>query len=71
MEVGKLDAEMSYQGSVAVSIWRWNGSAMADAGYNITANDWLLSSGQTIASGKQVVIARIAGRWFVIGTQCA
>jgi hypothetical protein len=71
MEAGKLDADLAYGSSAAVSVWRWNGSAMADAGYNVTAYDWLLSSGQTISSGTQVIIARIAGRWLVIGAQCA
>jgi hypothetical protein len=71
-ECGKLDAEMSYDGTVTVSIWRWNGSAMADTTLNVTARDWLLSSGQTIASGKRVVIVRHpTGQWFVVGAQCS
>lgn len=71
-ETGKLDGEMSYQGTQTVSIWRWNGSAMADTTLNVTARDWLLSSGQTIASGKQVVIMRHpSGQWFVVGAQCS
>lgn len=71
-ETGVLDGSMSYQGTATVSIWRWNGSAMADTTLNVTARDWLLSSGQTIASGKQVIILRHpTGQWFVVGAQCS
>jgi hypothetical protein len=71
-ECGKLDAEMSYDGTVTVSIWRWNGSAMADTTENVTARDWLLSSGQTIASGKRVIVMKHrSNQWFVVGAQCS
>lgn len=70
---GKLDAQLSYQGSATLSIWWYNGSAEADTTENVTVYDWLLSSGQTIASGKQVTAAWDArsGRYYVTGAQCA
>lgn len=70
---GKLDAELTYQGSATMSIWWYNGSAEADSGDNVTVYDWLLSTGQTIASGKQITAAWDArsGRYYVTGAQCA
>ena len=71
--IGKLDGSLSYQGSATLSVWYWNGSAYADTGTNLTVYDWLLSSGQTVASGVQVTASFDArsNRWFVTGAQCA
>lgn len=69
--MGKLDATLNYTSSATLSIWAWNGSADADTTENVTVYDWLLSSGQSIASGKQVVAAYVGGRWRVIGAQCS
>lgn len=68
---GKLDGTQSYQGSAVMSVWAWNGTAEADTGENVTVYDWHLSSGQTIASGKQVTAAFVGGRWYVVAAQCA
>jgi hypothetical protein len=67
---GKLDDTQSYQGSATLSVWAWNGSAEADTGENVTAYDWHLKSGQSIASGTQVTAALVGGRWYVIAAQC-
>jgi hypothetical protein len=67
---GKLDDTQSYQGSAVMSVWAWNGSAEADTGENVTAYDWHLKSGQSIASGTQVTAALVGGRWYVIAAQC-
>lgn len=67
---GKLDGTLSYGGSATMSVWAWNGSAEADTGVNVTVYDWLLVSGQTIASGKQVTVACMDGRYYVTGAQC-
>lgn len=69
---GKLDDILSYQGNATMSVWAWNGSAEADTTENITVYDWLLSSGQTVASGKQVTAAwdEASGRYYLIGAQC-
>jgi hypothetical protein len=67
---GKLDGAMVFGGSAVMSVWAWTGSAEADTGENVTVGDWLLSSGQTIAAGKNVVAGYVGGRWVVIGAQC-
>lgn len=71
-ECGKLDGSMSFDGTATMSIWKWDGSTMADTGENVTVRDWLLASGQTIASGTRVVaIKHRGGQWFVVGAQCS
>lgn len=67
---GKLDDELVFEGSATVSLWHHDGSAEVDSGDNITAYDWLLASGQSIAAGEKVVLAFISGRWYVIATEC-
>jgi hypothetical protein len=67
---GKLDGAMAFGGSAVLSVWAWTGSAEADTGENVTVWDWLLSSGQTIAAGKNVVAGFIGGRWYVLSAQC-
>lgn len=71
--IGKLDGTLSFGGSAVMSVWRWNGTAYADTLENITVYDWLLSSGQTIAAGRQVTafFDPSSGRWFVDGAQCS
>lgn len=71
--IGKLDGALSFGGSATMSVWAWDGSAYADTGENLTVYDWLLSSGQTVASGTQVTASYDArsGRWFVTGAQCS
>lgn len=70
VKIGKLDGALSYQGSATMSEWSFNGSADADTGINETVYDWLLLSGQSIATGTQVVAARAGEQWRVIGAQC-
>lgn len=68
LQLGKLDGSLSYEGSATVSIW----DGTSDTTVNVTAYDWLLKSGQSIASGIKVVIARFPnGKWYVIGAQCS
>ena len=68
---GKLDGTLSFGGSATMSVWQWNGSAEADTGENVTVYDWLLSSGQTVASGTQVTAFYDGVRWYLDGAQCA
>lgn len=70
---GKLDGSLSYQGSATLSVWKYNGSAEADSGENITVYDWLLSSGQSVASGKQVTAFYdlASSRWYLDAAQCS
>jgi hypothetical protein len=69
---GKLDGALSFGGSATMSVWYWNGSAEADTGRNVTVYDWLLLTGQSIASGTQVTASWDArsGRYYVTGAQC-
>lgn len=68
---GKLDGPLAQGGSATVSIWIWNGSD-ADSTVNVTAYDWLLLPGDSLASGKKVVIKwfRDDGRFWVMGVEC-
>lgn len=68
--MGKLDGAMAYQGSATMSVWAWDGAADSDTTENVTVYDWLLSSGDTVASGARVVAAYVGGRWRVIGAEC-
>jgi len=70
---GKFDGSLSFGGSATMSIWYYNGSADADTGENVTVYDWHLSTGQTVASGKQVSAFRedASSRWILDATQCA
>jgi hypothetical protein len=69
---GKLDGDLTYQGSATMSIWAWNGSAEADTGVNVTVYDWLLSTGQSILSGTQITVLwdDASDRYYVVGSQC-
>jgi len=54
-------------------VWRTSGGSHLDSTFNVTAYDWLLASGQSIASGKKVMIIqhRQSKRWYVIAAECA
>jgi hypothetical protein len=71
---GKLDGALTFGGSATLSIWRWSGSAEVDTTEDITVYDWLLASGQTVASGRKVVAVKMETatgfRWYVISAEC-
>lgn len=68
---GKLSTSLSFGGSATVRLWYVVSGTETDTGIDITAYDWLLKSGQTVASGTQVVLMSINGRWYVVGGQCS
>lgn len=74
---GKMNAQLTFGGNAGVSIWYWNGSTFADtsdvSAVDVTAYDWLLSSGQTVESGVKVFVefSPQADLWLVTGAQCA
>jgi hypothetical protein len=70
MLIGKLDAELTAGGSATMSIWTGAGGSESDSTENVTVYDWLLGSGQTVASGKKVVVAYINGVPYVIAAEC-
>lgn len=70
---GKLDGQLAKDGSATMSVWRFDGSSETDTGENITVYDWMLKTGQTVASGKKVVAEFFmdSGRWYVVAAECA
>lgn len=68
-----LDGTLSKGGSATASVWGIEASGETDSTRNITVYDWLLDTGQTIASGKRVIAIehRQSRRWYVVGAQCA
>ncbi len=71
IKIGKLDGTLTDASSATMSVWIHNGTAFVDSGENITVNDWLLGSGQTIASGKKVIAASVFGTLIVIAAECS
>ena len=73
LHLGVTDGVLSKDSSVTVSIWEDQSSGVSDSGRNVTAYDWLLDTGQTIASGKRVFLGehRQSRKFYVIGAQCA
>jgi len=73
--VGKLDETLNPGGSAAVSLWWPNNTSgvMEDSGKNITAYDWLLASGTTLASGSKVIVQYDSQhqKWWVINGEGA
>jgi hypothetical protein len=71
---GKLDGALTFGGSATMSVWEHSGSAEVDTTENITVYDWLLASGQTVASGRKVVAHQMKTasgyRWYVTSAEC-
>jgi len=62
-ETATLTADLAFEGSATATI---------SGGRSVTVYDWLLKTGETIASGKKVTISfrTSDGRWYVTGAQC-
>jgi hypothetical protein len=71
-QFGKLDGALAVAGSATVSLWTWNGAALADSGDNQLSYAPPLLSGGSIASGKFVRIEYHGGanRWYVVSAEC-
>lgn len=69
---GVLDATLTQGASTTMSVWEYSGSE-GDTGENLTVYDWLLDTGQTVASGARVTAFYDAnsGRWYVDGARCS
>lgn len=63
--IGKLDGSLSYQGTATVSVWGGAQGSEADESFNLTAGEWVLASGESLASGTQVTCEWIGGGWYV------
>ena len=73
--VGKLEGTLSPEGSATVSLWWPNDETgtMEDSGKDITAWDWLLASGTTLATGSKVIVRLDPqyGKWWIINGEGA
>lgn len=67
--IGKLDGTLTQGGAQTMSVW--TGDPAADSSMNLTAEDWLLLSGNEIASGKKVWVRWMHGIWYVQAAECA
>lgn len=65
---GKLTGTLSPGGSAEMTVWRSD----AATSETVTVHDWMLKSGQTIASGKKVVATYFpdSKRWYVTAAEC-
>ncbi len=69
LKFAKLDATLDAGSSCQASVWE--GDPLADSGDNLTVNDWLLGTGESLASGTKVVILLVSGNWYVIQASCS
>jgi hypothetical protein len=69
--LGKLDGALSFEGSQTVDIWEYDGADFAATGATVTAYDWLLLTGESLADETKVVIKRLPdGRWYITNAAC-
>jgi hypothetical protein len=71
---GKLSTTLSAGGSATVEVWQINSTSgdTEDSSCSVTAYDWLLSSGDTLAAGTAVMILQHlqSKRWYVFAASC-
>jgi hypothetical protein len=69
--LGVLDGPLSQGSSATVSLWAYDGDAMADTDKNVTAYDNFLGSGGELDSGIKVYIVFLSdSRWYVVSAEC-
>jgi hypothetical protein len=66
--LGKLDGPLAAGGSATASLWGVESGGHADSGIDVTAHDWLLPPGESLAAGTTVVVLQHAQsrRWYVV-----
>lgn len=69
--LGKLTAELEQGGVATMDVWSGPPGEEAATALEIEVGDWLLATGQTIASGKKVIARRINDTYYVIAAECA
>ncbi|MCP4571470.1 MAG: hypothetical protein GY838_03895 [bacterium] len=69
----KLDAELTRRGDAAVSLYRHDGTSLADTGETLDpVHDALLLTDQTLAAGTMVLVEKFPdGKWWVTQAGCA
>ena len=68
-EQAVLDADLTATGTATASIWRFDGTALADTGEDVEVHPWMMKSDTTVGSGSQVWI-RWKGRWYIENAEC-
>ena len=68
--IGKLDGALAVGGTQTVSIWADHDGSEVDTTFNVTARDWMLQTGESVASGKKVALSWINGAWYVTAAEC-
>jgi hypothetical protein len=69
--LGKLNGLLEEGSSASVSIWQNDGGSIEDTTKDVTAYDWMLGAGESIASGTKVIINRLDDcRWYVTNAAC-
>ncbi len=73
--LGKLSETLSAGGSATVEVWGVSpsDSSESDQSVSVTAHDWLLSGGDSLASGTPVMIVfhLQSKRWYVFAASCS
>ncbi len=69
LKIGKLKGVLTQGGTQDIDVW--TGTTETDSGDDINAKDWMLKSGESVASGKKVTFAWVNGRYYVIAGECA
>ena len=71
---GKLSETLAAGSSATVEVWQVNATSgdHEDSTFSVTAYDWLLSTGDTLASGTAVMIVQHlqSKRWYVFAANC-
>lgn len=75
LHLAKLSAQMSKDGTATAKIWKSLPGSSVDeeeTGVEITAHDWMLDTGDTLASGSRVVLFQhhSSGKYYVIAAEC-
>jgi len=72
---GKLSGTLAAGGSATVEVWQVDPSSgdHEDSTFSVTAYDWLLSTGDSLASGTAVMILQHlqSKRWYVFAASCS
>lgn len=68
---GKLDGTLSAGSTATLSIWAGPEGSEVDTTANVTIRDWLMKSGDSVASGKKVRADWMGSAWYLTQAECA
>lgn len=63
--IGKLAADLNSASSASATVWLGAGGSEAASEYSVTLQDWLIPSGQKLASGTAIIGHLINGIWYL------